>query len=333
METPIKKAKTHKGRMHLNSLQPKIIEDPKECLFINTDNSSEIMKMVLGDLYLMRKAYSKKLGQKNRFENVFKDQQSIEFFCDRNNTPIFTYTSDGKKKPMNLVIGSLFNKKVLDMVEFEVTNFIPLSHFAKEIKINSDMKPVIIFQGDLFETDFQFERIRKFFLDYLRLHDLDEVSIEDLRRVIIISVADNKEIKLRCYQVEGPIKEFTLNDLNLTEIGPSIDLKLRNIHLASKELYDLSLKQPKEAMLKKVKNIEKNALGEKRGRIHMTKQNLKAAALKNYKKILTRKRFGKENPEIEGGEKKVKKGTKRVAAGGKDSKKKRNDESKEEFDR
>ncbi len=45
-----KKAKTHKGRMHLQSLMPKLVEDPKESLFLNSDNTGEIMRMVLNDL-------------------------------------------------------------------------------------------------------------------------------------------------------------------------------------------------------------------------------------------------------------------------------------------
>ena len=45
-----KKAKTHKGRVYLKKLQSKIIEDPKDCLFINTENSNEIMRMILTDL-------------------------------------------------------------------------------------------------------------------------------------------------------------------------------------------------------------------------------------------------------------------------------------------
>ncbi len=45
-----KKAKTHKGRLYLKKQEPKLIENPKECLFLNTENSSEIMRMVLADL-------------------------------------------------------------------------------------------------------------------------------------------------------------------------------------------------------------------------------------------------------------------------------------------
>ena len=46
----IKKAKTHQGRLHIEKKLPKLIERPKEGLFLNTHNSSEIMRMVLNDL-------------------------------------------------------------------------------------------------------------------------------------------------------------------------------------------------------------------------------------------------------------------------------------------
>ncbi len=45
-----KKAKTHKGRLFIESRLPQVIEKPKNCLFINTKNSSEIMRMVMSDL-------------------------------------------------------------------------------------------------------------------------------------------------------------------------------------------------------------------------------------------------------------------------------------------
>jgi ribosome production factor 2 len=196
---------------------------------------------------------------------------------------------------MDLILGSLFNNKILDMFEFEVTNYIPIEYFAKDVKVDSHQKPIIVFQGDVFETEFQFERLRKFFLDFFRVHDLEEANITDLRRIIVISAGENKTIKFRSFQVEGSLTEYDLDNFSLTEIGPSLNLNVRNIHLASEELYKLSLRQPKELMAKKEKNIEKNLLGEKRGRIHMAKQNLKTMALKKYKKILNKKRFEKKS--------------------------------------
>ena len=101
---------------------------------------------------------------------------------------------------MNLVLGSTFDHKILDMFEFEVTNFLPITFFSKNIEVDSHMKPVIIFQGDLFETDFEFERIKKYFLDFFRIQDLEEIEITELRRVIVLSVSDDKEIKIRSFQ-------------------------------------------------------------------------------------------------------------------------------------
>jgi hypothetical protein len=45
-----RKAKTHKGRKFLESKLPKVHEDPKNSLFINTGNSNEILRMVMNDL-------------------------------------------------------------------------------------------------------------------------------------------------------------------------------------------------------------------------------------------------------------------------------------------
>jgi ribosome production factor 2 len=101
---------------------------------------------------------------------------------------------------MNLAIGSLFNNKILDAFEFEVANFIPIEYFSKNIEVDSYMKPIIIFQGDLFETDFELDRMRKFFLDFFRIKDLEEVDISDLRRVVVVSVAEDREIKIRNFQ-------------------------------------------------------------------------------------------------------------------------------------
>ena len=91
----------------------------------------------------------------------------------------------------------------------------------------------------------------------------------------------------------------------MVEIGPSFDLKERNFLLADEVLYKKSLKQPKGLKEIKEKNIEKNKiLGEKRGRIHMKKQNLTAVSLKKYKKIMNKDRFDKKKKEAKNKENK-----------------------------
>ena len=297
-----KKPKTHKGKLYLESLLPKLIEDPKQCLFINTANSSEIMRMILNDLYLLRKDYSKKLNKKEKIENLTNGRDSIEFLCEKNNCSLFTFTSDIKKRPMDITFGFTFNHSILDAFNFEVTNYIPIEYFNnKKINIDSYMKPILFFQGELFESEFEYERVKKFFIDYFRLYDVETAIISELKRIIVISIDNNdKVIKIRNYQIEGEIKENNLNNINFIEIGPSLDLKERKFFIGDEELYKKSLKQPRALMDIKKKNIKKNELlGIKEGVIHMQKQNLNAVSLKKYKKILGKKRFGKKGQKFE----------------------------------
>ena len=257
-----KKPKTHKGKLYLESLLPKLIEDPKQCLFINTANSSEIMRMILNDLYLLRKDYSKKLNKKEKIENLTNGRDSIEFLCEKNNCSLFTFTSDIKKRPMDITFGFTFNHSILDAFNFEVTNYIPIEYFHnKDITIDSYMKPLLFFQGELFESDFEYERVKKYFIDYFRLYDVETAIISELKRIIVISIDNNdKIIKIRNYQIEGEIKENNLNNLNFIEIGPSLDLKVRKFFIGDEEQYKKSLKQPKALMDIKKKNIKKNEL-------------------------------------------------------------------------
>ena len=295
-----RKAKTHKGKLYLDTFKPKLIEDPKKCLFINTNNSTEIMRMVLNELYLMRKEFSKKFSRKEDIFNIVQNKERVEFLCTKNNTTFFSLSSHNKKHPMDLTLGILYDHQVLDSFEFEVTNFIPMYYFKGAATINSDLKPIIIFQGELFESDFNYDRLKKFFIDYFQLYDKENVVISQLRRIIAISIEnDEKIIKIRNYQVNGDLSnKNSLQKINLVKIGPSFDLKERKFLLADEVLYKKTLKQPKGVKEIKEKNIEKNKiLGEKRGRIHMQKQNLTAVSLKKYKKIMNKDRFDKKKKE------------------------------------
>ena len=292
-----RKPKTHKGKLYLESLKPKVIEDPKKCLFINTQNSNEIMRMVLNELYLMKKEFSKKLNRKEQIFNIVQNKENVEFLCTKNNCTFFSLSSNNKKHPMDLTLGCLYDHQLLDSFEFEVTNFIPMSYFKEASTINSDLKPIIIFQGELFESDFNYDRLKKFFIDYFQLLDRPNVVISELRRLIVISIEnDEKIVKIRTYQINGDLSsKNSLPKVNLVEIGPSLDLKERKFLLADEVLYKKALKQPKGVKETKEKNIEKNKiLGEKRGRIHMQKQNLKAVSLKKFKKIMNKDRFDKK---------------------------------------
>ncbi len=66
-----RKAKTHKGRKIIESKQPKVYEDPKNSLFINTSNSNEILRMVMNDLVIYINLV---FMQKGTFEEIIKKE-------------------------------------------------------------------------------------------------------------------------------------------------------------------------------------------------------------------------------------------------------------------
>lgn len=76
--------------------------------------------------------------------------------------------------------------------------------------------------------------------------------------------------------------------IELEEMGPSLDLVMRRTHLASDDLYKLSLKQPKGLKPKKKKNISHDVFGTTYGRIHMQKQDLSKLQTRKMKGLKKR---------------------------------------------
>ena len=72
----------------------------------------------------------KKLTRKNPirpFET--SDLASLEFLANKNDCALFAHATHSKKRPNNLTMGRLFNDHVLDMVEFGVVSYEPISGF------------------------------------------------------------------------------------------------------------------------------------------------------------------------------------------------------------
>ena len=209
----------------------------------------------------MRRDLSKKLTKKENIVNVIENKDNIEFLCKKNNTTFFVLFSHNKKHPMNLTLGCLFDFKILDYFDFEVTNFLPMSYFKTDVTINSDLKPIIIFQGELFESDFNYDRLKKFFIDFFQLYDKENISISEMRRIIAISIEkDEKIIKIRNYQINGNLNnKNNLSKIDLVEIGPSLDLKERKFTLGDEVLYKKTLSE-----------IEKQLPADKFFRCHRT---------------------------------------------------------------
>ena len=122
----------------------------------------------------------------------FEDASSLEFLSEKNDASLFAFGSHNKKRPNNLVIGRLFDHKLLDMVEMTVKNYEGMENFKSSIGIGS--KPAFIFKGSLFENDETYKEIKNMFLDVFRGEIFDKISMNGLDWVICVSVDDETKV-------------------------------------------------------------------------------------------------------------------------------------------
>jgi ribosome production factor 2 len=177
------------------------------------------------------------------------------------------------------------------MVEFGFDNFKSLDEF-KVSKIPVGTKPIVIFSGEPFDVQFEYQRIKNLLLDFFSGPIVESIRLSGLEHVIHFVAADGK-ILMRSYKVLLKKSGTRWPRIELEEIGPRIDLTIRRTHLASQDLFKRSLRQPEELKKKSVKNINKDKLGSTLGRIHLQRQDynkLQLRKLKAFKNTL------KDNP-------------------------------------
>uniref|UniRef100_A0A8B9U7B4 Ribosome production factor 2 homolog n=1 Tax=Anas zonorhyncha TaxID=75864 RepID=A0A8B9U7B4_9AVES len=258
------KPKTKRAKRFLERREPKLTENTKNAMLIKGGNANLTVTEVLKDIVS---------GRKN-ITRPFEDQTSLEFFSKKSDCSLFMFGSHNKKRPNNLIIGRMFDYHVLDMIELGIENFVSLKD-VKNNKCPEGTKPMLIFAGDMFELNEEYRRLKNLLIDFFRGPTVPSIRLAGLEHVLHFTALDGK-IYMRSYKIE------------LEDIGPSLDLVMRRTHLASDDLYKLSLKQPKALKPKKKKNISHDVFGTTYGRIHMQKQDLSKLQTRKLKGLKKR---------------------------------------------
>ena len=143
----------------LKSREPQIIEDTKRILILKGHKTSETSRDALMNINLLSKPHSKNFTRKNEIL-PFEDITSMEFLCEKNQCALFCLGTHTKKRPDNLIFGRMFDGHLLDMYEFGVGElFQPIENFDANNKKRMGSKPVIVFNGDQWESDSTFKKI------------------------------------------------------------------------------------------------------------------------------------------------------------------------------
>merc|ERR1712183_450512 len=244
----------------------------KTAIFVRGATCSDPVLKCMKDIAVLKNPHSVSFNKKNEIR-PFEDATKLEFFCQKNDSSLFMFGNHNKKRPNNLILGRMFDYHLLDMVELGVESFTPLQDF-KTTKVASGSKPCLMFAGESFAdpANQDFQRLKSLLIDFFRGPEVTNVRLAGIEHVLQFTAVDNK-VLLRSYRIILKKSGTRIPRVELEEIGPSMDVKIRRTKLASEDLMKRARRQPKQLKVTKVKNVSKDVFGSKLGRIHMTKQD------------------------------------------------------------
>ena len=289
----IRKKAKRKATKLLEDRKPKVIENPKRSLILSGRKVNKDLKTLLQDLHRLRTPFSVNFTQETHDLLPFEEVQPIEKLVKSEDTSLFLIGSHQKKRPNNIIMGRCFDQQILDMVEFGVSELKQMESKASLLN-NLGSKPCIVFKGDEFKNNPQFETIRSMFLDFFRIEDPSSINLLGLDHVISITAIDSNNLAFNHYKINFEKSGQKTPHVQLVDIGPSMKLSLRRTRWASDDLKKNAMKIPDVLRKSKdrLKNVFRDELGNVQAKIHVQQQDIKTIGTKNFR--ATRKGVAEE---------------------------------------
>lgn len=293
---------------YLQKTESQLVEGAKSSLLLKGIKCSMSMSTVLKDLRSLKAPYGKMLT-KNNVIVPFDDegQQSLEFLSTKNDCSLFALASHNKKRPNNLCLGRMFDRRILDIAELGVVRYKSLGDYAGNPKKRVGSKPMMLFVGDLWHLKADYKRLQNLLIDFYRGDPVQKIVLSGLDHIMVFTVAADPNAATKedgtlavqpivhqrvyyCKLKKNPNGGKTPLPY-LTPSGPDMDFKIRRTQFATPDVWKLATKQPAANKAKKIKNRTTNMFGETIGRLHLEKQHIdkmggkKSKALKRAEKI------------------------------------------------
>lgn len=282
------KPKNARTKRVLDERAAKLVENTKQAIFIKGQTANAITQQAMQDLMTLKKPDAQAFSKNNNNILPFEDPASIEFFSEKNDASLFIIGSHSKKRPNNLVLARTFDSQVLDMIEVGIENPKFLSDF-KNVKCNVGMRPLMLFSGPLFESHPSFRHLKSYFMDFFRGREIQTIDAVSLQHVMVFSHTDSSDssilppVHLRVYLIRAHKSGQKLPRVELEEMGPSLDFRVRRLQEADEGAMKMALKRPTKQIPKTKKNIGTDGMGDKVAQIHLGKQDLDSLQTRKFK--------------------------------------------------
>ncbi|KAH9859174.1 Brix domain-containing protein [Lenzites betulinus] len=298
------KPKNARSKRVLQAREPKEIEDPRTAIFVKGTHTGEKVSGAMKELMALKRPYAISFSKKNTVR-PFEDASSLEFWAQKNDASLFLVGQSTKKRPDGITFVRMFDHRVLDMCEVGVDMFKSMAEF-KTPKATPGHKPLLHFASELFDSHPRFVQLKSMLLDFFNGEVIDSICLAGIEHVISVSLGPTPpslyaatttleasssdapapsealpKVHIRAYTIRLLASGTRVPRVELTPMGPFLDLTLRRHQEADAELLKQAMRRPKvrkqdveKGLGKKRKNLETDEMGDLRGRIHVGTQNL-----------------------------------------------------------
>lgn len=290
----VKTPKYGRVKRELDKRAPKLVETGKKTLILQGTKTSNVLNTVLSEIYHLKRDNAIRYTRKNDSIRPFESggETSLEFFSMKTDCSIFVYGSTSKKRPDNLVIGRTYDHHIYDLIEVGVENFKRMDSFTYDKKLapQAGSKPFIVFSGEAFESVDELKHLKEVLLELLRGEVVDNLNLAGLGRVYVCTAISSNRVFLTHCAMRLKKSGTIVPRIELVEIGPSMDFVVRRHRLPNESLKKEAMKTAKDKLHKKIKNVSKDALQGKLGKIYVPDQKVGEMVLPNKAKGVKRER-------------------------------------------
>ncbi|KAK4481156.1 hypothetical protein RD792_012036 [Penstemon davidsonii] len=285
-----------KGRIRreLDKRAPKLVETGKKTLILHGTKTSGVLNSVLTEIYHLKRDDSVKYTRRNDTVRPFESggETSLEFYSLKTDCSLFVFGSHSKKRPNNLVIGRFYDHHIYDLVEIGVENFRSMDSFSYDKKFAPliGSKPFFAFIGEGFENVDELRHLKEVLLDLFHGQAVTNLNLAGLDRVFVCTALSSNKIFFSHCALRLKKSGTTVPRMELVEVGPSMDMVVRRHRLPDDHLRKEAMKTAPELTKKKEKNVSKDPIEGKIGKIYIPDQKVGSVPLANIAKGLKRER-------------------------------------------
>ena len=179
----------------------------------------------------------------------------------------------------------------------------------KNTKCAVGLKPLLLFSGTPFESPVPnaYTLAKSMFADFFKGEPADKVDVEGLQYIVLITAADEVDgqaeqpkLHLRVYLIRTKRSGQRLPRVEVEEMGPRMDFRVGRVKEADEAMAKEALKRAPTTAERPKKNISTDIVGDKVGRIHLGKQDLKELQTRKMKGLKrSRDVAGSEDEQME----------------------------------